>query len=73
MADPVSKTTFTRHERAALIDAVSRNGWGLFLRTTTARLGQLGLFAKEQHPAYGMQWRLTPAGQLAAAEARNAK
>lgn len=53
----------TKRKWLALRDAAQRpGGWGLFMAKTTAKLADAGYFAREDHPAYGMQWRITPAG-----------
>ncbi len=59
----------TNRERIALLDAAKRtDGWGLFNPKTTAKLAERGLFVKERHPVYGMQWRITKAGRALLAD-----
>lgn len=56
----------TVRERIALTDAAERpGGWGLFNAKTTAKLAERGYFVRDQHPSYGMKWRITDAGRKA--------
>jgi len=50
-------------ERKALRLATEAGGWAFFLPKTTETLAEKGFFIKEQHPVYGMQWRITAAGR----------
>ena len=53
-------------EHYALKDAADRpGGWGLFKRSTTEKLAERGYFERAEHPAYGMQWRITDLGRAA--------
>ena len=60
----------TMREIEALNDAVrpGRDGWGLFMPRTTAKLSTRGYFAREMHPVYGAQYRITDAGRSALKE-----
>jgi hypothetical protein len=59
-----------KREIDALRDAATRpGGWGLFMRKTTEKLAEQGLFVKEKHPSYGDQFKITESGMAAYLEA----
>lgn len=60
----------TAREIEALKDAArpGRDGWGLFMPRTTAKLSGRGYFEREKHPIYGMQYRITEFGRAALKE-----
>jgi hypothetical protein len=61
--------TLTKHEVAALREAANHpGGWGLFKVLSTERLAaERGYFERDEHPAYGKQWRINAVGRKALA------